>query len=89
MELVPIRMRGVATVSTAYRLRWANRRVLFTGRFPLGFVDNPATDPLLDGRASAFRNVRCVHVPRAGHWVHHDQLAEFLRIVRAFLKETD
>jgi pimeloyl-ACP methyl ester carboxylesterase len=28
-------------------------------------------------------------VPRAGHWVHHDQLEEFLRIVRAFLKETD
>jgi len=48
-----------------------------------------ATDPLLDGRASAFGNVRCVHVPRAGHWVHHDQLEEFLRIVRAFLKETD
>ena len=48
-----------------------------------------ATDPLLDGRASAFRNVRCVNVPRAGHWVHHDQLEEFLRIVRAFLKETD
>ena len=48
-----------------------------------------ATDPLLDGRASAFRNVRCVNVPRAGHWVHHDQLEEFLRIVRAFFKETD
>ena len=48
-----------------------------------------ATDPLLDGRASAFRNVRCVNVPRAGHWVHHDQLEEFLRIVRAFLQETD
>jgi pimeloyl-ACP methyl ester carboxylesterase len=48
-----------------------------------------ATDPLLDGRASAFRHVRCVNVPRAGHWVHHDQLEEFLRIVRAFLKETD
>jgi pimeloyl-ACP methyl ester carboxylesterase len=48
-----------------------------------------ATDPLLDGRARAFRHVRCVNVPRAGHWVHHDQLEEFLRIVRAFLKETD
>jgi pimeloyl-ACP methyl ester carboxylesterase len=48
-----------------------------------------ATDPLLDGRARAFRYVRCVNVPRAGHWVHHDQLEEFLRIVRAFFKETD
>jgi len=48
-----------------------------------------AMDPLLDGRASAFRNVRCVNIPRAGHWVHHDQLEEFLRVVRAFFKETD
>jgi pimeloyl-ACP methyl ester carboxylesterase len=48
-----------------------------------------ATDPLLDGRASAFGHARCVNVLRAGHWVHHDQLAEFLCIVRAFLKETD
>jgi pimeloyl-ACP methyl ester carboxylesterase len=22
----------------------------------------------------------------AGHWVHHDQLAAFVRVVRAFLK---
>jgi len=48
-----------------------------------------ATDPLLDGRASAFRSVRCVNIPRAGHWVHHDQLEEFLGVVRVFLKETD
>jgi len=48
-----------------------------------------ATDPLLDGRASAFRNVRCANIPRAGHWVHHDQLEEFLGVVRVFLKETD
>ena len=48
-----------------------------------------ATDPLLDGRASAFHKVRCVNIPRAGHWVHHDQLEEFLGVVRVFLKETD
>jgi len=30
-----------------------------------------------------------VNMPRAGHWVHHDQLEEFLRVVRAFFKETD
>jgi pimeloyl-ACP methyl ester carboxylesterase len=48
-----------------------------------------ATDPLLDGRASAFRNVRCANIPRAGHWVHHDQLEEFLGVVQVFLKETD
>jgi len=48
-----------------------------------------ATDPLVDGRASAFPHARCVNIAGAGHWVHHDQLAEFLRVVRAFFKETD
>lgn len=47
-----------------------------------------APDPMEDGRASAFQHARCVNIPRAGHWVHHDQLDEFLRVVRAFLRET-
>jgi len=38
-----------------------------------------------DGRATAFRNYRLVNVPKAGHWVHHDQLEIFLRTVREFL----
>ena len=48
-----------------------------------------ATDPMHDGRASAFQQVRCVNVPRAGHWVHHDQLQAFLQVVRAFFKDTE
>jgi pimeloyl-ACP methyl ester carboxylesterase len=47
-----------------------------------------ATDPRQDGRAGAFANARCVDIAQAGHWVHHDQLDEFLRVVRDFLKET-
>ncbi len=47
-----------------------------------------ASDPQSDGKASAFRTARCVNVARAGHWVHHDQLQEFLSVVRAFLTET-
>lgn len=47
-----------------------------------------ASDPQIDGKASAFRTARCVNVARAGHWVHHDQLPEFLSVVRAFLTET-
>jgi pimeloyl-ACP methyl ester carboxylesterase len=46
-----------------------------------------ASDPEADGRAAVFSNVRCVTVSGAGHWVHHDRTAEFLRIVRAFLAE--
>lgn len=46
------------------------------------------SDPMQDGRASAFQHVQCVDIPQAGHWVHHDQLAAFLRVVRAFLQAT-
>ena len=48
-----------------------------------------STDPMHDGRAGAFQQVHCVNVPRAGHWVHHDQLPAFLRVVRAFFKDTE
>lgn len=47
-----------------------------------------ATDPLDDGRASAFQQARCVNIHRAGHWIHHDQLDAFLNVVCAFLQET-
>ena len=46
-----------------------------------------ASDPEKDGRAKAFKNVRVANITGAGHWVHHDQLDEFLRIVRKFLAE--
>jgi pimeloyl-ACP methyl ester carboxylesterase len=44
-----------------------------------------AGDPSQDGRAQHFRNVEVVKVPKAGHWVHHDQLEEFLAHARRFL----
>ncbi len=47
-----------------------------------------ATDPVQDGRASAFRNAQCVDIADAGHWVHHDQLDEFLTVARRFIRET-
>ena len=46
-----------------------------------------ASDPEADGRIRAFRQARLVNVEGAGHWVHHDRLEEFLRIVREFLSE--
>jgi pimeloyl-ACP methyl ester carboxylesterase len=45
-----------------------------------------ASDPVEDGRIDAFRDARSVNVDGAGHWVHHDRLDEFLRIVRGFLE---
>ena len=44
-----------------------------------------AGDPEEDGRASAFRDYRCVQISGAGHWVHHDQLERFLTLAREFL----
>lgn len=44
-----------------------------------------ASNPLADGRAQHFRNVRVVSFERAGHWVHHDRLDAFLDELRQFL----
>jgi pimeloyl-ACP methyl ester carboxylesterase len=44
-----------------------------------------APDPKVDGRGKAFRAAQMLDVEGAGHWVHHDQPAVFLRAVRAFL----
>ena len=46
-----------------------------------------ASDPALDGRPEPFANARCVNVEGPGHWVHHDRLPEFVRLVRSFLAE--
>jgi pimeloyl-ACP methyl ester carboxylesterase len=44
-----------------------------------------ASDPEKDGRAEAFRDYTFFNIENAGHWVHHDQLAIFLKLVREFL----
>jgi pimeloyl-ACP methyl ester carboxylesterase len=42
-------------------------------------------NPAEDGRAKPFPNARVIGIDGAGHWLHHDRLSEFLRIVREFL----
>jgi pimeloyl-ACP methyl ester carboxylesterase len=42
-------------------------------------------NPAEDGRAKSFRHATVVGVDGAGHWLHHDRLDDFLRIVRGFL----
>jgi pimeloyl-ACP methyl ester carboxylesterase len=44
-----------------------------------------AGDPAADGRAALFPNARVIGLDGAGHWLHHDRLDEFLRILRDFL----
>ena len=46
-----------------------------------------ASDPSKDGRLEAFPNATFEMIQDAEHWVHHDQLDEFLRVVRNFLAE--
>jgi len=48
-------------------------------------VESWAADPAEDGRMDVFPDARLVNVPRAGHWVHHDQLDVFLAALREFL----
>jgi len=45
------------------------------------FLPVPESDP----RYQAIPNRRLIEVPSAGHWVHHDQLAQFLSETSAFL----
>lgn len=44
-----------------------------------------ASNPEQDGRMAHFQDARLVEFDRAGHWVHHDRLDDFLTEVRAFL----
>ncbi|MBO0738746.1 MAG: alpha/beta hydrolase [Alphaproteobacteria bacterium] len=45
-----------------------------------------ASNPLKDGRARHFRDAKVVAIENAGHWVHHDQLAAFIDLIRDFLR---
>jgi pimeloyl-ACP methyl ester carboxylesterase len=45
-----------------------------------------ASNPAEDGRARHFKHAEVVTIERAGHWVHHDRLDEFLALVRRFLR---
>jgi pimeloyl-ACP methyl ester carboxylesterase len=47
--------------------------------------ESRASNPLIDGRVQYFPQGRLVVVDEAGHWVHHDQLAGFLDLVKGFL----
>lgn len=44
-----------------------------------------ASNPETDGRSKHFKNARVVTFDRAGHWVHHDRLPEFLTLLKEFL----
>ena len=47
--------------------------------------ESQSGNPAEDGRARPFRHATVAGIDGAGHWLHHDRLDEFLRIVREFL----
>jgi pimeloyl-ACP methyl ester carboxylesterase len=47
--------------------------------------DSWAGDPVDDGRMAVFQDAHSITIPKAGHWVHHDQLDAFLTALREFL----
>jgi len=55
---------------------------------PILFVNGKeswASNPETDGRMGEFQDARVIEFERAGHWVHHDRLDDFVSEVRAFL----
>ncbi|MBZ5523415.1 MAG: alpha/beta hydrolase [Acidobacteriia bacterium] len=50
-------------------------------------MESFAPVPENDARVKAIGNCRLVKVPKAGHWLHHDQLEVFLKETTAFLAE--
>ncbi|HEX7822580.1 MAG TPA: alpha/beta hydrolase [Sphingobium sp.] len=47
--------------------------------------DSWAHNPAKDGRAAFFRDAQVISMERAGHWVHHDRLDDFVEALRMFL----
>jgi pimeloyl-ACP methyl ester carboxylesterase len=50
--------------------------------------ESKSGNPADDGRVEPFRHASVVGIDGAGHWLHHDRLDEFLRIVREFLGDS-
>ena len=47
--------------------------------------ESKSGNPADDGRIEPFRHAKVIGIDGAGHWLHHDRLDEFLRIVREVL----
>jgi pimeloyl-ACP methyl ester carboxylesterase len=47
-------------------------------------LDSWTEDPYKAGHINAIRNHRLINVPKAGHWLHHDQTEFFIEETRKF-----
>lgn len=48
-------------------------------------ADSWASDPSKDGRAAHFKSAEVSIIPKAGHWLHHDQFDLFMQRLNTFL----
>lgn len=48
-------------------------------------ADSWASNPAKDGRIKHFNNAEVIEFEKAGHWLHHDQFAKFIGVLRDFL----
>lgn len=46
-----------------------------------------ASDPVADGKAACFRDVRVEVLENAGHWVHHDRLDDVVDMAGSFFSQ--
>ncbi len=45
------------------------------------------TNPAEDGASEYFEDVQCITFPESGHWLHHNQLDDFVQAVTTFLRK--
>ena len=48
-------------------------------------ADSWASNPAKDGRIKYFNNAEVIEFEQAGHWLHHDQFARFMQVLKDFL----
>ena len=80
-------MRAWSPIGLTARQTYALYRRISCPTLLVHGAESWASDPAEDGRLDYFQDARSVRVDNAGHWVHHDQLENFLTIAKRFLTE--
>ena len=80
-------MRAWSPIGLTARQTYALYRRISCPTLLVHGAESWASDPAEDGRLDYFQDACSVGVDNAGHWVHHDQLENFLTITNRFLNE--
>ena len=80
-------MRAWSPIGLTARQTYALYRRISCPTLLVHGAESWASDPAEDGRLDYFQDARSIGIDNAGHWVHHDQLENFLTIAKRFLAE--